>query len=278
VNGHAVAFQAILQAGTAVLVDKDGKPVTRCRCGNPLLEPVFYKEATCYGCPPNYRPPPPCEYVDFEDSEYRRYGDEEFLRTYRRREYRGSCYLPYPDPPRVKRRPRERAPTAPAERATNPSASFSPAVGRRGDTFTLSASGFRPNVTLSVRLTRPDGVQESYSIRTGSDGSGNYTFGQSGGGEPLGTYTAVVRDPGTGDRATASTRLLEAAPQPEEPSNELQCDPARSQLEFEQCRDAGRLPSQQQEQPQEPECDVPHYRANQCADIRDKSTDPGIQP
>jgi hypothetical protein len=27
----------------------------------------------------------------------------------------------------------------------------------------------------------------------------------------------------------------------------------------------------------EPECDVAHFRANQCADIKDKSTDPGIQ-
>ena len=36
INGHAVGFQAILQAGTAVLVDKYGRPVARCRCGNPL--------------------------------------------------------------------------------------------------------------------------------------------------------------------------------------------------------------------------------------------------
>jgi hypothetical protein len=31
VDGRAVAFQSILQAGTAVLVDKDGVPVARCR-------------------------------------------------------------------------------------------------------------------------------------------------------------------------------------------------------------------------------------------------------
>ena len=35
-NGRAVPFQAILQAGTAVLVDKYGTPVVRCFCGNPL--------------------------------------------------------------------------------------------------------------------------------------------------------------------------------------------------------------------------------------------------
>lgn len=41
-SGAAVPFQAILQAGTAVLVNDKGVPVARCRCGNPLLEPIFY--------------------------------------------------------------------------------------------------------------------------------------------------------------------------------------------------------------------------------------------
>lgn len=36
VNGRAVPFQSILAAGTAVLVDKYGKPVARCKCCNPL--------------------------------------------------------------------------------------------------------------------------------------------------------------------------------------------------------------------------------------------------
>ena len=38
-NGRAVAFQAVLETGTAVLVDVYGTPVVRCRCGNPLLAP-----------------------------------------------------------------------------------------------------------------------------------------------------------------------------------------------------------------------------------------------
>ena len=105
VGGQAVAFQSILQAGTAVLVDKDGKPVARCRCGNPLLEPVFVKEATCFGCPPNYRPPPPCEYYDYDDAEYNRYGDAYWKRAYVRSDFADACYLPYPSPPRVNRRP-----------------------------------------------------------------------------------------------------------------------------------------------------------------------------
>ncbi|MYS82616.1 DUF6777 domain-containing protein [Embleya scabrispora] len=38
-NGALVAFDAILQAGTAVLIDEHGQPVVKCNCGNPLAEP-----------------------------------------------------------------------------------------------------------------------------------------------------------------------------------------------------------------------------------------------
>jgi hypothetical protein len=38
-NGRATPFQAVLQAGTAVLVDAEGLPRVRCYCGNPLGEP-----------------------------------------------------------------------------------------------------------------------------------------------------------------------------------------------------------------------------------------------
>jgi hypothetical protein len=50
----------------------------------------------------------------------------------------------------------------------------------------------------------------------------------------LGTYTATVTDSGTGDSATASTHVSAAA-QAAPPSDGLQCNPARSQLEAEQC-------------------------------------------
>jgi hypothetical protein len=56
VNGSAVAFQAILGPGTAVLVDDDGAIRARCRCGNPLLDPVLSSAESCEGCPPSYRP------------------------------------------------------------------------------------------------------------------------------------------------------------------------------------------------------------------------------
>jgi hypothetical protein len=228
VDGHAVAFQAILQAGTAVLVDKDGVPVVRCRCGNPLLEPVYVKTAKCFGCPANYKPPPDCVYVDFARL-YRDYDGDEYLRVYRRSDYAKSCYLPYPEPPNVKRRRRSRA--SPAATA-NPAASFSPSSGTAADTYTLSASGFRPNVRLSVRLTRPDGAGETYSIRTNGSGSGSYTFPRVAD-AVAGTYTAVVRDPGSGDSATATATV--AAQQIEREQGGLQCNPPRSQLESEQC-------------------------------------------
>jgi hypothetical protein len=48
-NGKAVSFQAVLQAGTAVLVDVYGKPVVRCRCGNPLLPPKDIPKPTYKG-------------------------------------------------------------------------------------------------------------------------------------------------------------------------------------------------------------------------------------
>ncbi|HUV11192.1 MAG TPA: DUF6777 domain-containing protein [Acidimicrobiia bacterium] len=49
VNGRAVGYPAVLQAGTAVLVDTYGKVVARCRCGNPLLEPKKIPNPTYVG-------------------------------------------------------------------------------------------------------------------------------------------------------------------------------------------------------------------------------------
>ncbi|MBB4986916.1 DUF6777 domain-containing protein [Streptomyces nymphaeiformis] len=39
-EGRANAFQAVLQTGTAVLVDQYGSPRVRCACGNPLRSPA----------------------------------------------------------------------------------------------------------------------------------------------------------------------------------------------------------------------------------------------
>lgn len=132
-NGRAVPFQAILQAGTAVLVDDYGRPVARCRCGNPLKEPIPRPTATCTGCPANYKPPPQCKlytrevnlrrelYTEdsYENGEY----DTIYIDALRSSPYDG-CYAAYPDPPvvtivRIYKPPAKSEP-APAPAPTTP--------------------------------------------------------------------------------------------------------------------------------------------------------------
>ncbi|MCX5214589.1 hypothetical protein OG689_35950 [Kitasatospora sp. NBC_00240] len=47
-NGSAIGYQAVLQAGTAVLVDSQGVPRVRCACGNPLTPPVLASGGVTY--------------------------------------------------------------------------------------------------------------------------------------------------------------------------------------------------------------------------------------
>ncbi|MFF0183825.1 DUF6777 domain-containing protein [Streptomyces sp. NPDC005244] len=56
--GAPTSYQAVLQAGTAVLVDAHGVPRVRCACGNPLLAPVPQKGTpkTTGDTWPGYRP------------------------------------------------------------------------------------------------------------------------------------------------------------------------------------------------------------------------------
>ncbi|MGD3108157.1 DUF6777 domain-containing protein [Streptomyces sp. YGL11-2] len=44
-DGRATGYQAVLQAGTAVMVDAYGVPRVRCACGNPLTPPVAIQGA-----------------------------------------------------------------------------------------------------------------------------------------------------------------------------------------------------------------------------------------
>ncbi|MEU6313743.1 DUF6777 domain-containing protein [Streptomyces sp. NPDC047014] len=57
-DGKATSYQAVLQAGTAVLVDDRGVPRVRCACGNPLGPPVPLKaDPKRFGQTwPSYRP------------------------------------------------------------------------------------------------------------------------------------------------------------------------------------------------------------------------------
>ena len=56
-NGRAVPIPAVLQAGTAVLVDRYGQPVAKCYCGNPLSPPSPVSSPTYTGKPwPQFSP------------------------------------------------------------------------------------------------------------------------------------------------------------------------------------------------------------------------------
>lgn len=52
VNGRPTPRQSVLQAGTAVLVDRYGTPRAKCGCGNPLTQPVPVKATPVYTGPP----------------------------------------------------------------------------------------------------------------------------------------------------------------------------------------------------------------------------------
>lgn len=56
-GGRATPRQSVLQAGTAVLVDGEGDPVVRCRCGNPLAAPRPLTRPAVVGTPwPDFDP------------------------------------------------------------------------------------------------------------------------------------------------------------------------------------------------------------------------------
>ncbi|MFC5954474.1 DUF6777 domain-containing protein [Streptomyces pratens] len=56
-DGAATDYQAVLQVGTAVLVDARGVPRVRCACGNPLTKPVEQSDPRYTGAPwPGYSP------------------------------------------------------------------------------------------------------------------------------------------------------------------------------------------------------------------------------
>jgi len=133
-NGRAVPFQAILAAGTAVLVDEYGVPVVRCYCGNPLAPAVYTPEAKCTGCPPDYKPPKQCKYERtvrydkryytgdyYDNADY----DEAFITQSTTTKY-SNCYQAYPKPPTVttttvyRAPPPAPAPTAAPEPAPQP--------------------------------------------------------------------------------------------------------------------------------------------------------------
>jgi hypothetical protein len=232
VNGQANPIQSVLQAGTAVFVNRYGQPVVKCYCGNPLTPPTLY-EAPVYTGPrwPHFE----TRYITIIERTttivktyvlYDPHTGKTFTRpagTSGASDLPGSQELPEPmvpipptetqpsTPPPVQQAPPETAPPSQPEpqqpESERPSAAFSPNPGEAGDTFTLGVNGFRPGAQLDITLVRPDGHVEHYPISVGSDGTGLHTFP----GDPnviTGTYNATITNAATGATAHASVQVL----------------------------------------------------------------------
>jgi hypothetical protein len=211
-DGIATPIPALLQAGTAVLVDKYGAPVVKCYCGNPLTAPQPLDKPTYTGNPwPTYTPGNVTiiQKTTTIIKVFKLYDLETGEIITRPAGTDGSQDQPAGQPEAPPTQPPTQTPPSqsPDEVEEQPSAYFDPPSGTVGDTYTLHVEGFAPNVTLDVQLTRPDGVTESYSIPTGDAGTGQYTFPQTGGNTPLGMYNAVITNPQTGATATAGTSV-----------------------------------------------------------------------
>lgn len=232
VNGVADPLQSVLEAGTAVFVDKYGQPVVKCYCGNPLTAPVLYSSPTYTG--PIWAGFSTTTITIIQVSttiinKFTLYDPttNKFFGLTRGKFGRAGPYLRNPgsattstgttSTPTVTTAPSP-APTpgtsstqttsAPTE---NPSASFSPNPVTIGDTVTLNASGFLPGAPIRIDVTRPDGGQDSPRTTTaGSDGSVTYSFPNAGAGEMAGTYTVTVTDANTGVNTTTQVTTVSA--------------------------------------------------------------------
>jgi hypothetical protein len=215
-NGRATVIQSVLEAGTAVFVNRYGEPVVKCYCGNPLTPPVLYREPVYVG--PRWTDFSTTHITIIQQSitiiDVFKLYDPHTGTIFSRpagtdgsgdASTTGSTPPPSQPPRQQPQQPGQPQPQQPQQQNESPSASFSPNPGHQGDNFTLSASGFRPGSNLDVTLTRPDGVVEHYSIGIGGGGSGSHTFtGTSN--VVTGTYSATITNPSTG--ATAHASLL----------------------------------------------------------------------
>lgn len=221
VNGIADPIQSVLEAGTAVFVDKYGRPVVKCYCGNPLTPPVLYTA-------PVYTGP---LWTDFSAQHitiinqsttiinvftlYDPTNGMLYTRTPGLHGRDGSYPGPATNtttqpttPSPTSTGPTPAQPPAPPATTEHPTVSLSPNPVTQGDTVTLSASGFAPGATLQITVNRPDGVVEHYPLSAGADGTGTYTFANAGANAPLGTYNVTVANAGTNAQASASIDVV----------------------------------------------------------------------
>jgi hypothetical protein len=212
VDGHATTLQSVLEAGTAVFVDKYGRPVVKCYCGNPLTPPELLSEPTYTG--PLWSGFSTTNITIIHQSikiiDIFTLYDPTTGKTFPR--YPGAHGRDGPyngtTPPPLKGGNPTPPPSGQPGRRENPSVSLSPNPVTQGGTVTLSASGFAPGAALTITVNRPDGVVEHYPLTAGSDGSGTYTFSNAAGSAPLGTYNVTVSNPSTGAQASGSVDVV----------------------------------------------------------------------
>lgn len=176
-DGRATPYQAVLQAGTAVLVDDRGVPRVRCACGNPLGAPVALPaDPKRFGRPwPSYRPSQvvviaPSVTVINKIVIY----DHQNHRWYERD--RGADPAPdRPVPPPVAPNPPTGTPsviTSPPSDTTSPS---TPGTGTPEDTATASTPSGRPPDTPGDTGTPSGPVSKPPALTDRSTPSGPAT-------------------------------------------------------------------------------------------------------
>lgn len=205
INGQAVGFQSILQAGTAVLVDQYGRPVARCRCGNPLTEPTYYRQATCVDCPPHYSPPTYtyCRFwnsnTDYDHNTYTNsyYSNDDYDKAFIDWAKSGpwvKCYTAYPDPPHVtvleiysKPHPQQQAPSQytppapPQQHQQQQPYNSQPYNGTTGGNTTGGSTGGNTTGGSTGGGTTGGGSTGGGSTGGGSTGGGSTGGGTTGG-------------------------------------------------------------------------------------------------
>jgi hypothetical protein len=222
VSGQANGFQAVLEAGTAVLVDQYGEPVVKCYCGNPLTAPTLLASPAYTG--PTWSGFSTTNITIIQQSttiinQYILY-DPDTGRTFARTPGETGTDGPFQQGSGTST---NAAPT-PSPNPSNPagsgsgsgtpspsgpaSVSLSPNPVTAGDTVTLNASGFAPNSSLSIVVHRPDGgTDNARSASTDSSGSASYTFSNAGG-SLTGGYTVDVTD----SRGTTASGSITVVP------------------------------------------------------------------
>lgn len=221
-SGIAIPLQSVLQAGTAVFVDKYGRPVVKCYCGNPLTPPTLYTTPVYTG--PLWAGFSTTQitiiiqsttiintYTLYDPSTGKTFTRTRGIHGHDGPYAGGSTSTPKKPPPTTSTPPSTGGtsstpapPPPPATPAENPSVSLSPNPVTQGGTVTLAASGFAPGASLQITVNRPDGVVEHYPLSAATDGTATYTFSNAAGNAPLGTYNVTVTNLASSANASAS--------------------------------------------------------------------------